>query len=82
MCMNNKTKIKRRKLRNKIVASNKRHKNSLKETMEFTHAKEIALRRQMERSISIAFPDPRERKSYIESLLNELSRQIEENSKS
>ena len=68
------------KKKKKIKFKN-RHRIPLKERLMFSHRVEIEMRRQMERDITRAFPDPIERAQYISSLIKELTNQIENNQK-
>ena len=78
--MNKKMQVKRTKalnrLKRRITKTNKRHEIPLKESRTFNHRVEIEMRKEMERSITKAFPNPRERASYISSLIKELTREI------
>jgi len=56
-----------------------RHKISLRESLAFTVKLEIEMRREMERSITRAFPNRTDRARYISTLIKELDRVIKEN---
>ena len=57
----------------------RRHKITLKESLEFTKKKEAELLVRMDKKLKEVFPNWEERQKYIEDNINALDKLIEEN---